>query len=230
MPLPYDIDETTELESLQANLDSLSTLRSVQEQLDEKDFDFAESLYQQFKTKHYLSPKQWNWVDTLQTRVLKKEQFYGNFDAIFVMFKLAHSNGQGLKFPSVRLLSKDEKFLTLKFFPDHGTIKVWNGGYAHYGPRQYLGYIKENQFYPRFANFVTAGMMETLHEFSMDPQNVLVAMAHKLGICMYCGSPLTDDRSKQAGYGPTCAGNYHLPWGGKSNNVVLPVNLGELFT
>lgn len=31
--------------------------------------------------------------------------------------------------------------------------------------------------------------------------------------CVFCGKELTDDRSKDAGYGPTCANNYNLPWG-----------------
>lgn len=33
--------------------------------------------------------------------------------------------------------------------------------------------------------------------------------------CVYCSTELTDDRSITAGYGPTCAENYGLPWGNK---------------
>lgn len=31
--------------------------------------------------------------------------------------------------------------------------------------------------------------------------------------CCFCGHPLTDDRSINVGYGPTCATNWNLPWG-----------------
>jgi hypothetical protein len=33
------------------------------------------------------------------------------------------------------------------------------------------------------------------------------------GICVYCWSELTDERSIAVGYGPTCAENRGLPWG-----------------
>lgn len=33
------------------------------------------------------------------------------------------------------------------------------------------------------------------------------------GICMYCWSELTDERSIEVGYGPICANKRGLPWG-----------------
>jgi NADH pyrophosphatase NudC (nudix superfamily) len=33
------------------------------------------------------------------------------------------------------------------------------------------------------------------------------------GHCVFCGRKLTDERSIEVGYGPTCAANNSLPWG-----------------
>ena len=52
---------------------------------------------------------------------------------------------------------------------------------------------------------------------SSDGKAALAAMAKKYGDathnCCFCGLDLTDERSTSAGYGPICAGKYHLPWG-----------------
>ena len=38
-------------------------------------------------------------------------------------------------------------------------------------------------------------------------------LGKKYGFCVYCGHLLTTDESLKAGYGPTCASTYNLPWG-----------------
>ena len=72
-------------------------------------------------------------------------------------------------------------------------------------------------------------VIDILQEFSLDPQRVAKACAAKLGICSFCGSPLTDEISKHHGYGPVCAQNYELPWGKRTNKPVVIVDLGALF-
>ena len=59
-----------------------------------------------------------------------------------------------------------------------------------------------------------------------DPLQAAKSSAALSGICTFCGAELTDDRSKQAGYGPVCAENFNLPWGDKQP---LPNDLTELF-
>lgn len=39
------------------------------------------------------------------------------------------------------------------------------------------------------------------------------AFGQLYGICMYCWSELTDERSIEVGYGPVCADKRGLPWG-----------------
>jgi hypothetical protein len=38
---------------------------------------------------------------------------------------------------------------------------------------------------------------------------------HLYGMCVFCSKTLTDERSIEVGYGPTCASHNGLPWGAK---------------
>jgi len=42
---------------------------------------------------------------------------------------------------------------------------------------------------------------------------LLASNGNAAGACCYCGTELIDARSVEAGYGPTCAKKWRLPWG-----------------
>lgn len=52
-----------------------------------------------------------------------------------------------------------------------------------------------------------------LDNLEADTEGTAAEYGRASGVCCYCGKELTDGRSKAAGYGPTCAASYRLPWG-----------------
>lgn len=62
-----------------------------------------------------------------------------------------------------------------------------------------------------------AVMMPSMVEYQLLPKNDQIILAKSYGDaygnCMFCNRPLTDARSKAAGYGKTCAARMGLPWG-----------------
>ena len=56
-------------------------------------------------------------------------------------------------------------------------------------------------------------VLSLLRAVSEQPQAVARAYGRATGQCCFCHRRLTDPRSVRAGYGPTCADRYGLPWG-----------------
>jgi hypothetical protein len=52
-------------------------------------------------------------------------------------------------------------------------------------------------------------------ELAQHPAETAAKNGKLTGNCCFCTSALTDKRSTEVGYGPTCAANYGLPWGSK---------------
>ena len=210
------------LSAYESKIDEVEQLADSIDQLPARNQSFAADLINQFSNTGSLSPNQSGWVTKLLNRVKSAEPIYGDFNAIRVMFRLAAANG-GLKFPKIRLMSKGGRFVQLNFDAEGAEkTKVFVDGWQGHGHRKYAGEISENTLKPWDGKF-GAPMLENdgdvrllLQEFALDPVKVAKASAAKLGCCSFCGQRLSDDRSKEAGYGPTCAKNYGLPWGGKS--------------
>lgn len=209
-------------EYLQHHEDLLNTaafLHYSLHQLSERDQEFATSLLNALADTNQLSPKQAYWLNELANRLRKSEPIYGSFDAVLVMFRLA---GQKLKRPKVRLLSKpdadgQETYFELWFpIPEDGTsqreLKIYIGGWQHHGRRRFGGWVKSDRLIP-YRDRLTDSIRLTIQDFALDPQGCAKAMAKRLGCCMFCGARLTDDESKDRGYGPVCAENYGQPWG-----------------
>ena len=215
----FNIDIEAELDKLAERLDMLKVMREVQSQMTGRDKEFAASLYDNYIQRGGLTDKQWYWVDQLTQRVKGLEPIYGDFKAILVMFQIAAANDRGtaLKRPKVRLMTEEGRFVQLNFKPQEGSdVDVYVDGWAGHGYRKFAGKIQENQIVPYRDDRMTDDVKLTLQEFSLDPMKTAKAMAGRLGCCMYCGQRLTDDRSKEAGYGPVCAKNWGLPWGTKA--------------
>ena len=180
------------------------------EKLTVKDQEFATNLLEALLNTRHLSPKQWYWIGTLAARIREAKPLYGDFKAIQVMFQIA---GEHLKYPKIRLLSNDNVFVQLNFFPKTSEIKIFRGGWAGHGRRRFIGWVREDRIVPYTEGCITEDINAIIQELALDPQRCAAAMAKKLSACMYCGQRLSDEESKSKGYGPICAEHYQQPWG-----------------
>lgn len=202
------------IEEYTDKLDHLQTLIDHKEELDERGKSFATSLIDNFTVGGSLSYKQWEWVYKLAEQAKGIEPIYGSFNPILVMFRIAGSNDNGasLKLPKIRLMTKDDIYVQLNFDPkDTNTIKIYRDGWAGHGYRKFAGQIKDNMILP-YTDRMTDSMKLLLQELALDPLKTAKAMASKLNICMYCGQRLADKKSKDLGYGKTCAKNWGLKY------------------
>jgi len=107
-------------------------------------------------------------------------------------------NGHDLPEPLVlRLTSQGDVYLTGKGKFEERTV------YAKFSA---YGDVKRyNAWTPEIELFV--------RELVANPVEFTATAGRQTGNCVFCTKPLTDERSVVAGYGPTCAGRYGLPWG-----------------
>lgn len=95
-----------------------------------------------------------------------------------------------------------------------GSINVATN--APYGQSDWFGRILstgEFEASPRVST--PAGLVDGLARFAAEPAKVAAEHGQLTGRCCFCNLTLTDSRSTSVGYGPTCAGNYGLPWGAR---------------
>lgn len=206
------------LSKYEETIDDVEQLADVMDKLPARNQDFAADLVQTFSNTGSLSANQRGWVNKLINRVKGAEPIYGDFKAVRVMFRIASANG-GLQYPKVRLMTKGGQFVQLNFnAEDSDKVKVFVDGWQGHGFRKFAGLIEDNMLKPwdgRFGMLMNDDVKTLLQDFSMDPAKVAKASAGILGCCSFCGKRLSDERSKEAGYGQTCAKHYGLPWGGK---------------
>jgi hypothetical protein len=177
--------------------------------------DFAQSLCSQFDSKGFLSDKQMFWVDKLVDEADQPTPSYGTVDADMTgIVKLMHDATENLKWPKIRLATKDDKPVVLSVAGPNsktpGAINVTDGG--PYGNNTWYGRIQtDGEFQP--SRSCNDEVVDLLVNISDHPVEAAAAHGHKTGNCCFCSRQLTDKRSTDVGYGPVCAGNYGLPWG-----------------
>lgn len=212
-----EFDETEALEKMQDRVALIAAFKNdVLPVTPARDQEFAASLYRQFAETFALSAKQWHWVNELTQRVKGAEPIYGDFKAVRVMFMFAAEN---LKVPKIRLCTHwsdpdpeaPRQFIRLTFRDDE--ILIHSGGWAHHGERRFVGWVKNDRIVPYRTALMTDDIKSLIQDFSLDPKAVARAAAGIIGACSFCGQQLTDPVSKMVGYGPICAGHYHLPHG-----------------
>lgn len=179
--------------------------------------DFAKSLVSQHKNKGTLSGKQWEWVGKLVKMLMnpseppKPDADLGGITGIVALFDTV---GSKLKNPAI----------TLHMPAHHADIKIsrapacgsnpgflyvrWDGTYA--GKISPTGLLTMNQY---VNGPERQALIQLLELFAADPANVAAAHGKLTGKCCFCNTGLTDQKSLDVGYGPTCAKNYGLPWG-----------------
>jgi hypothetical protein len=183
---------------------------------------FAQDLISAYrKWGHQLTQGRANWLLVLGQQELDRRAQpaqavqLGDLQAIYGLFQKA---GKNLKFPKIRLLTPN--LINVVLAPrTAGGINVTNGVRYGHPDSRFFGRIEEN------GSFNTRTAPEEvkllLQRFAADPAGVAAEYGKLAGACCFCGMELTDERSIHVGYGPTCAGNYGLPWGERPTEPVL---------
>lgn len=187
------------------------------EMLSPKDRQFGESLLFSAKTRG-LSPKQEYWVRVLSERteqVVPVKQDVGDISRIVEMLDTAAQHKKMVAMvvapetgPTIRISVATEKSSR------PGTITVRS---EHVGPdgRIYYGRItRDGLFEPsrRTNPEVTNSVARALKEMARDPAASALRYSKETMRCCFCLRRLTDDRSRDKGYGPDCAAHYGLPY------------------
>lgn len=180
--------------------------------------------------KYNLSPKQAYWVfilmyEAMGIAVPGKESPKGdngkrtieNIGNVFAMFVEA---GKSLKKPGVLfpdVLPGVHSSLDVKVYPGYkgDSLNV-------IVPSQYpfvkVAWVDSNgSLNWKYGNKATTEQKQVLtallKEFAADPTTTVAKYGKLANRCCFCNKSLTDPKSVDAGYGPTCASNYGLSWG-----------------
>lgn len=179
--------------------------------------DFAKSLVSQHKKKGALSGKQWEWVGKLVHMLMnpseppKPDADLGGITGIVALFDTV---GGKLKSPAITLhMPAYHVDIKISRAPacgsNPGFLYVrWDGMYA--GKISPTGLLTMNH---QVGTAERKALIQLLELFAADPANVAAAHGKLTGKCCFCNTGLTDQKSLDVGYGPTCAKNYGLPWG-----------------
>tara|TARA_R110000787_G_scaffold9902_1_gene34235 strand:+ start:2843 stop:3469 length:627 start_codon:yes stop_codon:yes gene_type:complete len=126
---------------------------------------------------------------------------------------LLHGAAESLKWPRI-VAGFDDGMIRLGIAGErsrhHGSVNVTSDG--GYDDRQWYGRIsKTGEFQP--SRNCPEWVVEALTEFDADPAAIASVHGQRFGNCCFCGKDLTTKESLAAGWGPTCADHWGLPWG-----------------
>lgn len=137
---------------------------------------------------------------------------------IIALLDAAHA--EGLKTPKIRLTTPDgQPVLIYRAGPRskwEGHATITDG--RPYGESTYYGRIDRGTHRVLYSRERGAELVaQAIVAFDRDPENTALLYGAETGNCCFCARTLTDPRSNPkeggAGYGPTCAEKYGLPWG-----------------
>jgi hypothetical protein len=204
--------------------------------LSENKKEFAASLLKAFDVGK-MSDKQAFWLRRLAVLakkasdpasspfLLENEWSLPNAKNIFALFKFASAK---LKYPKVVLTIPSQDPLPVKaiqIYPAgklskyYGSLSVVSEGKYPY--RKWFGVIdpagvfEASPYFESLPQSSKEQIVLLLSLFGENPASLAAKQGKLLGNCCFCGLPLEDESSVSAGYGPVCAENYGLPWGGK---------------
>jgi hypothetical protein len=199
----------------------IQTLQQNLSALPERDQAFASSLLTQAAGRG-LSVKQLHWVTVLAQRATGQGPAKVAVGSIAKVVEMIATASAKLKFPAILLANAEVGTIRVSVAGpasrEPGSLNVTSSDKGADGRRKWFGRVtKAGVFEPgnRLSADEAQAVGKTLVAFAEDPEGVAAAYGHKTGACCFCGIALTDGRSLAAGYGPVCAGNFGLAWGGK---------------
>lgn len=141
----------------------------------------------------------------------------GTLDGLKALFATA---SRSLKSPKLLAATAEGEILRLK--PAKDTSK--NPGAIYVMSRSggtYLGKVTPaGEFVASWDAGATTSIAAALREMAERPAEAAARYGKLIGSCCFCGLELSDERSTEVGYGPTCAKNWGLPWGSYSADEV----------
>lgn len=214
----------------------IQELKAGLSKLSERDRVFASSLVSQGEV-HDLSQKQMYWVDKMIAKTQEVPMVSAQIENVKGIIELISRPGSRLKSPKIRFLVSLFGFdtqaeFTLSIAGERsrypGTINVTSGRYPD---SVFYGRIHQNGDYEvsrRIDAKDQANVIAELKKLAQDPEGMAKEYGKKMGRCCFCSLHLDDERSVAEGYGPVCAKNYKLQWGGRPGATLPPVAETEL--
>jgi hypothetical protein len=189
--------------------------------------NFARDLAAQADRGRGLSPEQITWTHILAVEELARRRAEAGIadpglelPGIVELFARAMAPGgkrKALLAPTIVLPTADGRDIRLfRYKLSSARHPGWIGVApdSGMGPQPMHGRIdREGKFHPERGTVPDPEVMATLAAFHDDPATFAGQAGRLSGRCCFCRLPLTDPRSLAVGYGPICAGHYHLPWG-----------------
>lgn len=187
----------------------------------EKAANAAYSLVSQYIKKgqhdNSLTQPQWNFVASLIKQATTpapqmETESVGDFAGVVELFTTAKGK---LKYPKISMYGVNGETIQLSLAgakaKKPGTINVTDGG--PFGSNNWYGRVNTDGTWEKSSK-ATDEIGGVLKELSIDPAAFATKYGHKHGACCFCNKSLTTEESTEAGYGPVCAKNWGLPWGG----------------
>ena len=135
---------------------------------------------------------------------------------------LMAARARGLKSPRLRVLAPDGRSEMRVSITKQGMAP---GSLAVVIAGAYVGAVRPDGAVVRLTDEV----QRTLLAVAENPVNAAREYAALMGLCSFCGLPLTDAGSVEVGYGPICAKKWGLPHHPKGTpHVQQPVGQGSL--
>lgn len=124
--------------------------------------------------------------------------------------------GMGLKRPMIRLHTEGRRYKI--YLSARGTICIKSGALIPgtsnpAGDEVYMGCLTHGKFLKNDRRTLLEVEQKFIDNISADPAGFMAQASKDMDRCCYCNQPLEDARSKQVGYGGTCAEKWGLPWG-----------------
>ena len=130
---------------------------------------------------------------------------------LFRMFGVAREH---LKYPKVHIHNSDVPmflYVAGERSSTPGALQV-----IRQSDKEWLGRINLDgavDLSKKLSPKLKSQVVELLEAFAADPAGYATLHGQQTGHCCFCGRGLEDYRSVSMGYGPTCAGNFGMPWG-----------------
>jgi hypothetical protein len=199
---------------------AIEILQQSYQQLAVRDQSFAQSLLSQFESKGCLSVKQSEWVEILAKRVSQPAEprqvtELGSFTAVIELFKASK-----MSYPTIVLALADKSPLELKVAGAKskapGCVNLTNGGKWGVDNVWYGRVTPEGKWEPTGkAETKASEITALLQKLAANPARTAAEHGRLSGKCCFCNLKLSADDSTGAGYGPTCAARWGMPYGKK---------------